>query len=98
MPVKIRSEIDNAFGDDVQKHWLSASRDDIDPNAARRDAELEYKTLLSLQAAASRSKTRRRCEDAWNVEVHLAILKPVLTGQITDSVTCKKLPNVAAGS
>lgn len=92
IPAGIRSEIEDAFGDDAQEYWFQANRDDVED--ARRDAELEYKMLLSLQTAATKSKTYRRYKDAWNAEVHLPILKLVMADQARNDP--ERLPEIAA--
>lgn len=72
IPSEVRPKIEAAYGDDAQAHWFRPSDPSI---AATRDANADFVALRSILAAADKSKTLSRYEDAWNAEVHLPILK-----------------------
>lgn len=78
IPAEVRQDIEAAYGDDAQTHWFRPSDEST---ATARQANAELRALRSLLAAADRSKTLSRYEDAWNAEVHLPILKLAVSGR-----------------
>lgn len=76
IPDEVRLQIEASYGDDAQAHWFRPR----DASAAAA-ADADFQALRTLLAAADKSKSLSRNEDAWDAEVHLPLLKLAVSAQ-----------------